>query len=146
MNNIPTKENRSSEVIWRENITKKLEQNFPNKILNYDNLELEEFKKFNKQIQDYMKEKANNITSSKLRKIFEIIKKAQSVTDLVMTLPYLAYLVGREENRSKKDALGEIYILLKEPIMQATDDKTHVKNIQKFMETLVAYQKFYGRD
>jgi len=146
MKNNPIKENKSLESIWKENVTKKLEQSFSNKILNFDNLELEEFKKFNKQIQDYMQERASNITSSKLRKIFEIIKKAKSVTDLVMALPYLAYLVGREDSKSKKEALGEIYILLKEPIMQATDDKTHVKNIQKFMETLVAYQKFYGKD
>lgn len=143
---IREKNNKSPEESWRSNVSAVLGQDYVTKILTFNKLDTNEFKNFNTKIQNFVKNIANNVSSSRLRKLFELIKKSKNSTDLLMTIPYLAYMVGREENRGKKEALGELYVLLKDTIEQIKDEKEHVNNIKKFTEVLVAYQKFYGRD
>lgn len=144
--NVRERNNRSPEENWRSNVSEVLGQDYVKKILSFNKLNADEFKSFNNQIQNFVKSIANNVSSSRLRKLFELIKKSKSSNDLLMTIPYLAYMVGREENKNRKEALGELYVVLKDTIEQVKDEKEHIDNIKKFAEVLVAYQKFYGRD
>lgn len=137
---------KTPEELWRERARSVLGKDYVQKILVFgEDLDINEFKDFNQKIQDFIKERTEGITSSRLRKVYDLIKKAKSVSELLYTIPHLAYMVGREENKRKKDALGELYVVLKDAIENAEKDK-HLKNIQKFTEALVAYQKFYGKD
>ncbi len=146
-NQFPKQQNtKNSEELWRERVRSVLGKDYVQKILVFsEDLGINEFKDFNQKIQDFIKERTEGITSSRLRKVYELVKKAKNISELLYTIPYLAYMVGREENKRKKDALGELYVVLKDAIENAEKDK-HLKNIQKFTEALVAYQKFYGRD
>jgi CRISPR-associated protein Csm2 len=85
-----------------------------------------------------------DITSTKMRKIYELIKKSNSLNQLLLQIPYLAYMVGRETSVRSKNELGKIYIIFKDVIEKAKDDK-HIYNIKKFAEALVAYQKYYEK-
>lgn len=144
--NVRDRNNRSPEENWRSNVSAVLGEDYVKKILSFNKLDTNEFKNFNNQIQSFVKNIANNVSSSRLRKLFELIKKSKNSNDLLMTIPYLAYMVGREENKGKKEALGELYVVLKDTIEQVKDEKEHIDNIKKFAEVLVAYQKFYGKD
>lgn len=144
--NVRDRNNRSPEENWRSNVSAVLGEDYVQKILSFNKLDTNEFKNFNNQIQSFVKNIANNVSSSRLRKLFELIKKSKNSNDLLMTIPYLAYMVGREENKGKKEALGELYVVLKDTIEQVKDEKEHIDNIKKFAEVLVAYQKFYGKD
>ncbi|MEN2984805.1 MAG: type III-A CRISPR-associated protein Csm2 [Dictyoglomaceae bacterium] len=136
----------SQEENWRRNVENLLGKNYIEKILSLENLDVEEFREFNQRIQNFISERAEDISSSRLRKIYELIKKAQDLSDLLLAIPYLAYMVGKEEKRNKKNALGELYVVLKDSIEKVGNDKKQLKNIQKFTEILVAYQKFYGKE
>ncbi|ACK41899.1 MULTISPECIES: type III-A CRISPR-associated protein Csm2 [Dictyoglomus] len=137
---------KTPEELWRERVESVLGKDYVQKILAFgEDLDINEFKKFNERIQNFIRERTEGITSSRLRKVYDLIKKAKNISELLYTIPYLAYMVGREESKRRKEALGELYVVLKEAIEKAENDK-HVKNIQKFTEALVAYQKFYGKD
>jgi CRISPR-associated protein Csm2 len=128
----------------RNEIKEKLGDNYVDNILNFTNLESEKFINMINNIKDFIGEltQDRDITSTKMRKIYELIKKSNSLNQLLLQIPYLAYMVGRETSVRSKNELGKIYIIFKDVIEKAKDDK-HIYNIKKFAEALVAYQKYY---
>jgi len=142
-----SQENRSkiNEDKWREKVKNALGEDYVDRILELGK-DIETFKEFNQKVQKFIKESAQNISSSRMRKIYELIKKSKNSSDLLMAIPYIAYMVGREENKKRKEVLGELFVILKDVITKMNDEKEHLKNIKKFTEMLVAYQKLYGKD
>ncbi|MFN3699435.1 MAG: type III-A CRISPR-associated protein Csm2 [Dictyoglomus sp.] len=134
---------QSPEENWRNNVKRILGENFVDKALGFQELDIEEFKDFNNKIQEFVSSIARDITSSSLRKIYDLIKSSKNTSDLLFTLPYIAYMVGKEDNMRKKNALGKLYVVLKDSIERIKNDEKQVKNIKKFAEALIAYQKFY---
>jgi CRISPR-associated protein, Csm2 family len=131
----------------RNKIKEKLGDNYVDNILNFTNLESEEFINMINKIKGFIGEltQDRDITSTKMRKIYELIKKSNSLNQLLLQIPYLAYMVGRETSVRSKNELGKIYIIFKDVIEKAKDDK-HIYNIKKFAEALVAYQKYYEKE
>ncbi|MGC8971619.1 MAG: type III-A CRISPR-associated protein Csm2 [bacterium] len=116
-------------------------------ILNFTSLDSAVFIDINDRIKEFIRilTQSKAITSSKMRKIYELIKKSSTLNQLLLQIPYLAYMVGRETSaRSRKD-LGKIYIIFKDVIERAKNDED-IRNIKKFAEALVAYQKYYEED
>lgn len=134
---------QSPEENWRNNVKRILGENFVDKALGFQELDIEEFKDFNNKIQEFVSSIARDITSSSLRKIYDLIKSSKNTSDLLFILPYIAYMVGKEDNMRKKNALGKLYVVLKDSIERMKNDEKQVKNIKKFAEALIAYQKFY---
>lgn len=128
---------------WRGDVRRLLGEDFVDRALSFQDLEIEIFKDFNNKVQEFVKDIANNITTSSLRKIYDLIKNSKDASDLLLALPYMAYMVGKEDKSYKKNALGKLYIALKDPIENIKDER-QVRNIKKFAEALVAYQKLYG--
>lgn len=127
---------------WRGDVRRLLGEDFVERALSFQDLEIETFKDFNNKIQEFVKDIARTITTSSLRKIYDLIKNSKDVSDLLLALPYMAYMVGKED-KNKKDALGKLYIALKDPIENIKEER-QVRNVKKFAEALVAYQKLYG--
>jgi len=135
-----------SEEELRNEIKNKLGNDYIDNILNFTKLESEKFIKMINNIKDFIKEltQDKDITSTKMRKIYELIKKSDRLDQLLLQIPYLAYMVGRETSVRSKNKLGKIYIIFKDVIEKAKDEK-HIYNIKKFAEALVAYQKYYEK-
>lgn len=131
----------------REEIKEKLGDYYVENILNFTSLDSAVFIDINDRIKEFIRilTQSKAITSSKMRKIYELIKKSSTLNQLLLQIPYLAYMVGRETSaRSRKD-LGKIYIIFKDVIERAKNDED-IRNIKKFAEALVAYQKYYEED
>ncbi|MCX7795871.1 MAG: type III-A CRISPR-associated protein Csm2 [bacterium] len=131
----------------RNEIKRDLGDNYINDILNFTSLDPSVFTEVNNNIKTFIKAltQSKAITSTKMRKIYELIKKSNSLNQMLLQIPYLAYMVGKETSTRSKRELGKIYILFKDTIERAKDDK-HIYNIKKFTEALVAYQKYYEED
>ena len=135
-----------SEEELRKEIKKQLGDNYVENILNFTDLESEEFINMINSIRKFIGEltQDKDITSTKMRKIYELIKKSNRLDQLLLQIPYLAYMVGRETSARSKNELGKIYIIFKDVIERAKNDE-HIYNIKKFAEALVAYQKYYEK-
>lgn len=124
---------------WKKLLKEKLGEDYIKKILNFNELKSEDLKDFILKLKDYVKEKEINTT--KLRKIYDIIKRADNEEKLILSLPTLAYLVGKEQD-NVLNKIGDIVLLLTECIY-GIENKNHFRNIQKFTETLIAYHKYF---
>ena len=102
---------------------------------------MDEFKEFNQKLKDSMKQQAGKINSSRMRKIYEMIKGAKNEHELLLTVPRLAYIVGREERY--RNSIGLVVTLLCDAIL-AMQTREDFKGIQKCAEAMVAYQKYYS--
>jgi len=132
----------SQEERWRKNLRDVFSTpSYAEKILRFDRMEMDEFKEFNQKLKDFMRQQAGKINSSRMRKIYEMIKGAKSESDLLLTVPRLAYIVGREER--DRDAIGLVITLLSDAIL-AMKTREDFKGIQKCAEAMVAYQKYYS--
>ena len=132
----------SQEERWRESLKDFFSTpNYAEKVLRFERMEMDEFKEFNQKLKDFMKQQARKINSSRMRKIYEMIKGAKNEHDLLLTVPRLAYIVGREER--DRNSIGLVSTLLSDAIldMQTRED---FKGIQKCAEAMVAYQKYYS--
>ncbi len=136
----------SPEQDWLSEAQKKLGENFAEKILRFGWMSLEEFKDFNRQIKEqFVQGGLQEVGSSRLRKVYEIIQGAQDLNDLILALPRLAYMVGKEDKERVKNQLGILYKVFEESIKGART-RENLQGIRKFAEALVAYHKFYAKD
>jgi|YelNatPaOPRAMG01_1025707.scaffolds.fasta_scaffold11504_2 CRISPR/Cas system CSM-associated protein Csm2 small subunit len=140
-NNPPQR--RDDEAGWRENIKSSLGENYVTRILNFEKLDLDEFKEFNNKLKEFIRTKSDNIGTTKMRKIYEVIKTAKDQRALFTSLPILAYMVGKELNRGERDKVGRIVTLLSDCIY-AMKTEEDFKGIQKFAEALVAYHRYFN--
>jgi CRISPR type III-A-associated protein Csm2 len=152
MNNIPLNKSKNDSQREKKNITENdlrddvktiLGENYISNILNYTQLDPKDFISLDSKIKNFIKENTgkNKITSTKMRKIYERIKKAQNLNELLLQIPFLAYMVGKEKAEARR-ALGRVYIIFKDLIENAKNIKD-IENIKKFAEALVAYQRFF---
>ncbi|MGB9682514.1 MAG: type III-A CRISPR-associated protein Csm2 [bacterium] len=133
---------RNPEEDWREKLKKSLGNDYIDKALKFDRLDLEDFKEFNDKIKAFIKEK-RNVGTSRMRKIYEIIKGAKDQKSLLVSLPMLAYIVGKESDIKERDQIGEIVLLLSDCIYQMKQEEDF-KGIQRFAEALVAYHRYFN--
>jgi len=152
MNNIPLNKSKNDSQRENEKITENdlrndvkaiLGENYVSNILNYTQLDPKDFISLDSKIKNFIKENTgkDKITSTKMRKIYERIKKAQNLNELLLQIPFLAYMVGKEKREARR-ALGRVYIIFKDLIENAKNIKD-IENIKKFAEALVAYQRFF---
>lgn len=83
--------------------------------------------------------RSDNITTSQLRNIFSVAKKAKKKEDLFVMRPKIAYAYGRAE----KDELKKLLFFLDQQIQNINED-SDVKKFQELFEAIVAYHKYYG--
>lgn len=135
----PQREKVDIEDNWRSEIKKLLGENYVEDILKFDRLEPEEFKTFNNKLKAFIK--GIDIGTSKMRKIYEIVKGAKDQRYLLVTLPMLAYMVGKETGKNMNE-VGKIVTVISDCIykMQTEDD---FRGIQQFTEALVAYHRYF---
>lgn len=136
-----------SEEELRNEIKNNLGEDYINNILNFTDLDPPVFIEMNNKVKTFIENltKSKGITSTKMRKIYELIKSSNTLNKMLLKIPYLAYMVGRETSPGSRKDLAKIYIIFKDAIEKAKDDR-HIYNIKKFTEALVAYQKYYGED
>lgn len=88
-------------------------------------------------------EKGENLSNSQLRNVYDKILNAKTLIDLKLIRPQLAYMAGRATGKGTievKSFLSFIDLLIKE-----TKEET-IEDFKKFMEMVVAYHKYYGKN
>ena len=99
------------------------------------NLHIEKLKSFMQSLLG----RSENITTSQLRNIFSVAKRAKKKEDLFFMRPKLAYAYGRAD----KDELKKLLFFLDKQIKSVKED-LDVKKFQELFEAIVAYHKYYG--
>lgn len=92
--------------------------------------------------QKLVKDTYRGVTSSQLRNVFSDIKGIDNAHDLKLKRPRLAYVIARQEGNPRAQKL---MLLLDDLIKQTTDDGVQVKSFQHFLESIVAYHKYYEK-
>ncbi|BER91807.1 MAG: CRISPR-associated protein Csm2 [Candidatus Atribacteria bacterium] len=127
---------------WRREVREDLGPDYVKKVLNFDRLDIEQFKQFNEKVKSFV-QKRSKINSTRMRKIYEIIHRARSPQEFLLSIPRLAYMVGREDNPWEKKLIGAIFIVFND-CAAGVKTQEDLRSIQRFAEALVAYHKFYG--
>lgn len=135
----PGQKGEDREEDWRNKVKSALGENYINNVLMFDRLEMDKFKDFNDRLKGFIKNV--DIGTSRMRKIYEIIRSAKDQRSLLTSLPILAYIVGKEVGRNREE-LGKIVTLLSDCIYKMKSDED-LKGIHKFAEALVAYQRYF---
>lgn len=95
---------------------------------------------FIQQVEKFVEEKGKQLSNTQLRNIYNKILNTDDLISLKMIRPQLAYLAGRENNQGSKELLSFIDILIKETSVET------IENFKQFMQMVVAYHKFYGKN
>ena len=132
----------SREKDWLNSAKEELGENFVDRVLSFERMDPEAFKAFHERLKKFIQNR-KEINPSRMRKVYEVIRGAESLPELLLALPKLAYMVGKEEKKNLKNDLGVLYTVLAESINRARDAKD-LQSIRKFTEALVAYHKFYA--
>lgn len=106
---------------------------------NPDNLEYGVFIQKLKEFISSLLRKSDNITTSQLRNVFSITKKARTKEQLQIIRPKLAYTYGRAD----KDELKKLLYFLDNQLTNVNSNED-VKTFQNFFEAIIAYHKYYG--
>lgn len=84
---------------------------------------------------------ANGITSSQLRKLFEIVKDKKLSEKLNEVRIQLIYIAARQNNPSAH----EFAHFIKELITHIGEDENKLKRFRLFMESIVSYHKYHSK-
>lgn len=90
--------------------------------------------------EEFVKNYGKDVTTHQLRNIYQEIKKANSLMDLKLLRPNLAYIAGRLE---PKNINGKIFTAFIDSLIKELKESGEVENFKSFMESVVAYHKFY---
>jgi CRISPR type III-A-associated protein Csm2 len=82
--------------------------------------------------------KETYLSSTQLRNLYDKIKQCKNLATIEMLHPKIVYLAARQNNKSGKDIVMEIASFIKE-----IKTEEQLKSFKKFMEAIVAYQKYY---
>ncbi|MGC8777201.1 MAG: type III-A CRISPR-associated protein Csm2 [Candidatus Caldatribacteriaceae bacterium] len=134
----------SPEEQWLQAVKRDLGDDFAQRILRFERMEPEDFRVFNERLKKFVQEH-REVNTSRMRKVYEVIRNATTISELLLGLPKLAYMVGKEERRGAKEHLGVLYMVFSQSIAQAREEKD-LQGIRKFAEALVAYHKFYAEN
>lgn len=94
-------------------------------------------------IEKLVSEEAEQLSASQLRNVYDKIISANDLMVLKMIRPQLAYMAGRVSGRDSfkvKGFLSFMDYLIKETTEESLD------TFKKFMEMIVAYHKYYGKN
>jgi CRISPR type III-A-associated protein Csm2 len=86
------------------------------------------------------KQLSRSITKTQLRSLFELFRDCKTMEHLKMLKPKLIYTAGRLTGEGKNFVFSLSRVVMK---AQSDDDCEHFK---KFMETILAYHKYYAKN
>lgn len=98
------------------------------------------------QIKDYVETYAEGVSTSQLRNIYSKVKPLKGdkgIKQLQLQRPKLAYIIARQDNRNRDNAIAMMSVM--EDLMKDVREESQLKNFQYFMESVVAYHKFYDK-
>lgn len=113
---------------------------FKNNVLEIDYSKYDEFCDYVKVYAEKLK--AESVTTSMIRNVYSKIVASKEIKDLKVLRPRFAYIAGRNE---KNKVLREFMELL-DNLVKKIEQKEHVDNFKQFMEAVVAYRKYAGKD
>jgi len=90
------------------------------------------------ELEYFIKEKWNVITTSQLRNIYDKVKRTKEYSELHKIRPQLAYVAARQNNKSAK----ELVVFLKNIIVEVKNNE-QLESFQNFFEAIVGYHKYY---
>ncbi len=93
-------------------------------------------------IEKFVKHYTDSVTTTQLRNIYNEIVKIESIENLKLIQPHLAYVAARQEKDNAKEFIAFIIIYLIQKVN--TDDE--LNSFKKTMEAIVAYHKFYAKN
>lgn len=85
-----------------------------------------------------MIEVTSYLSSTQLRNLYDKIKQCKKVTDATILHPKVVYMAARQTNNKAKYIVMKIAGFIKE-----IKTEEQLKSFKKFMEAIVAYQKYY---
>ncbi|MCK4257657.1 MAG: type III-A CRISPR-associated protein Csm2 [Halanaerobiales bacterium] len=92
-------------------------------------------------VQYYAEQLSNaDLSMSQIRKVYSSVMKAESIKEVKMLRPQFAYASGRSNYIGVKNLMALLDFLVK----AVENEKQHLKNLQSFLEALVAYLKYVG--
>lgn len=91
-------------------------------------------------IEYFVQKEGKSLSTSQLRNIYDKAIKCETLNELKLIRPNLAYLAGKSTNEKEKSLLAFIDLLIKE-----IRNEAQVKEFMTFFEAVVAYHKFYGK-
>lgn len=109
-----------------------------------DLLNLQESKQLDKvfeQIEQFVDKYAESVTTSQLRNVYNEIVKIQSVRELKLIRPHLAYVAARQD---KEKAKAKEFMAFIDLLIQQVNTENELESFKKTMEAIVAYHKFYA--
>ncbi len=109
-----------------------------------DLLNLQESQQLDKvfeKIEKFVKNYAESVTTSQLRNVYNEIVKIQSVGDLKLIRPHLAYVAARQD---KEKAKAKEFMAFIDLLIQQVNTEKELESFKKTMEAIVAYHKFYA--
>jgi len=92
-------------------------------------------------IEKYVKHYTVSVTTTQLRNIYNEIVKIESIGDLKLIRPHLAYVAARQEKDEAKEFMTFIDLLI-----QKVNTNDELDSFKKTMEAIVAYHKFYAKN
>jgi len=96
--------------------------------------------------QKFVRDTCRGVTSSQLRNVFSDIKGIEDARGLKLKRPRLAYVIARQEGNSRAQQLMLLLDdLIKNTSTDAALEQKHVKSFQHFLESVVAYHKYYEK-
>jgi len=93
--------------------------------------------------EEFVQQYAKDLTTHQLRNIFQEIKKANDITSLKLIRPNLAYIAGRLDANKKNE---KTFVAFLDSLIKEVKNDNHLENFKDFMEAVVAYHKFYGKN
>lgn len=114
----------------------------------YDSLlsmkESEKLDEIIESIKAYVKAYVKGVSTSQLRNIYSKIKplkKEEDINQLKLERPKIAYIIARQQD--KQDAVAMMLVI--DDLMKSVKTKSQLDNFQYFMESVVAYHKYYDK-
>lgn len=90
------------------------------------------------QTEDFVKDWLNRMTKTQMRNVFEQIKDCNSLQDVNMTKPKLIYTAGRLSGEAKN------FLLALSKLVTNVENEEDMGALKKFIETVLAYHKYYA--
>lgn len=104
----------------------------------------EEYDEFISKVKEYaLFLKNEKMSTSQIRKIYSDIMSTETAMELKRLRPRLAYVYGRN---SKNNAITSLLTIIDYGLekLSLEDKEKEKESIKEFMETIVAYRKYYG--
>lgn len=90
-------------------------------------------------IKKFAKDFGKDLSSSQLRNVFSKVKTASKPIDIQLLRPKLMYVAARQKPKSEAQRIMEFL----ETVAADVKTEAQVKDFQTFMESFVAYHKYY---